>query len=357
MKKINVGIIFGGESTEHEVSRRSAVHVISSLDKTKYNFRLIEVTKDGDFNLYKNYNLDIICKEIVNINNTLSKESVEISKNVFIENNIDVVFPVIHGTGGEDGVIQGFLEMCKIPYVGSGVASSAVGFDKAISKIVFSHADIPQAEYISITIENINFPQLEKDVELQLGYPVFVKPSNGGSSVGIFKVKEQAGLQKAIIDASAYDRKIVVEAFVPGREFECAVFGGFGDVRALGVGEIVPCNEFYDYNAKYVDEDSEGIIPAPVDSSLINEIKRLSIKAFKSVDGYGLARVDFFITEKNQIILNEINTMPGFTSISMYPKIWVWAGKSNTELVTGLIELAIEKKNRYKFLKDFCGEI
>jgi len=356
LKKINVGIIFGGESTEHEVSRRSAVHVILSLDRTKYNFRLIEVTKEGDLILYENDNTDIICNEITDIKNTLSKISIEISNSIFIENEIDVVFPVIHGTGGEDGVIQGFLEMCKIPYVGSGVASSAVGFDKAISKVMFSHAGIPQAEYICVTIENIDFNTLEKEVAARLGYPVFVKPANGGSSVGIFKVIEEAELSIAVKDASAYDRKIVIEAFVPGREFECAVLGGFGKVEALGVGEIVPCNEFYDYNAKYVNEDSVGIIPAPIDDKLINEIKRVSIEAFKAVDGYGLARVDFFITDDGKIILNEINTMPGFTSISMYPKIWVSSGKSNTELMTKLIELAIEKKKKYKFLKDFCGE-
>ncbi|MCK5759141.1 MAG: D-alanine--D-alanine ligase [Clostridiales bacterium] len=356
MKKINVGIIFGGESTEHEVSRRSAVHVITSLDKTKYNFRLIEVTKDGTLNLYENYNTDIICSEIIDINNTLSKKSVEISDGIFIENEIDVVFPVIHGTGGEDGVIQGFLEMCKIPYVGSGVASSAIGFDKALSKVMFSHAGIHQAEYIYITTENIDFCMLEKEVAEQLGYPVFVKPANGGSSVGIFKVKEKTGLRTAVAAASAYDRKIVIEAFVPGREFECAVLGGFSDVEALGVGEIVPCNEFYDYNAKYVNEDSVGIIPAPISNELIEEIKRISIEAFKSVDGYGLARVDFFITDEGSIVLNEINTMPGFTSISMYPKIWVATGKSNTELMTDLIDLAIDKKKNYKFLKDFCGE-
>ncbi len=357
MKKINVGIIFGGESTEHEVSRRSAVHVIMSLDKTKYNFRLIEITKDGSLNLYENYNSDIICSEIIDINNTLSKKSVEISSGIFIENEIDVVFPVIHGTGGEDGVIQGFLEMCKIPYVGSGVASSAIGFDKALSKVMFSHAGIPQAEYIYITTENIDFCMLEKEVTKRLGYPVFVKPANGGSSVGIFKVKEETGLRTAVTEASEYDRKIVIEAFVPGREFECAVLGGFNEVEALGVGEIVPCNEFYDYNAKYVNEDSVGIVPAPISGKLIKEIKRLSTEAFKAVDGYGLARVDFFINDDGSIILNEINTMPGFTNISMYPKIWVAAGKSNTELMTKLIELAIEKKKNYKFLKDFCGEM
>ncbi len=247
--------------------------------------------------------------------------------------------------------------MCKIPYVGSGVASSAIGFDKALSKVMFSHAGIPQAEYIYITTENIDFCMLEKEVTKRLGYPVFVKPANGGSSVGIFKVKEETGLRTAVTEASEYDRKIVIEAFVPGREFECAVLGGFNEVEALGVGEIVPCNEFYDYNAKYVNEDSVGIIPAPISGKLIKEIKRLSTEAFKAVDGYGLARVDFFINDDGSIILNEINTMPGFTNISMYPKIWVAAGKSNTELMTKLIELAIEKKKNYKFLKDFCGEM
>ena len=356
MKKINVGIIFGGESTEHEVSRRSAVHVIDSLDKSKFDFRLIEVTKSGGINMYDKCDADVACKEILNIDNSLGKNKAEISEALFADNDIDIAFPVIHGTGGEDGVLQGFLEMCGIPYVGSPVASSAIGFDKAVSKILFSNAGIPQAVYISITSENVDYKQLLEEVEEKLGYPVFIKPSNGGSSVGIYKVKNSEGLESAVKKASAYDRKIIIEAFVPGREFECAVIGGFEDVTALGVGEIVPCNEFYDYNAKYIDEDSIGIIPAPIESKLIDEIKHLSIKAYKTIGGYGLSRVDFFVTDDGDIILNEINTMPGFTSISMYPKLWVAAGGSNTELMNRLIDLAFERENKYKFLKDYCGE-
>lgn len=356
MDKINVGIIFGGESTEHEVSRRSAVHVIESLDKSKYDFRLIEVTKKGSLNLYEKGSFDILRTEIIKIDNELEKSYAEISQRLFSENKIDVVFPVIHGTGGEDGILQGFLEMCKIPYVGSGVAASAVGFDKAMAKIMFAHEGIPQADYLCVTTENIDYSKIESEVMNKLGYPVFIKPSNGGSSVGIYKVKEESKLKEAIEKALAYDRKIVIEAFVPGREFECAVIGGFNDVIALGVGEIIPCNEFYDYNAKYIDEDSVGVIPAPVEQEITKKIEEFSVRAFKAVDGYGLARVDFFMKENGVIILNEINTMPGFTSISMYPKLWAASGRNNTELITKLIELAFERKHKYKFLKNYCGD-
>lgn len=356
MSKIIVGVIFGGESTEHEVSRRSAVHVISSLDKSKYDFRLFEVNKSGCFFLYSVCDTEVMCREIVNIENGLIKTAVNKSENIFSDNSIDVVFPVIHGTGGEDGVLQGFLDTCGIPYVGSGVASSAVGFDKAMSKIMFSHAGIPQAEYMCITRENVDFNELQKEVEERFGYPVFIKPANGGSSVGIYKVKDRRTFKNAVLNAFAYDRKVIIEEFVPGREFECAVIGSYSEVTALGVGEIVPCNEFYDYNAKYIDENSIGIIPAPIKKEFMEKIESFSVRAFRAIDGYGLARVDFFMTDNGKVTLNEINTMPGFTSISMYPKLWTASGKSNMELMTKLIELAFERKNNYRFLKDFCKE-
>ena len=356
MDKITVGIIFGGESTEHEVSRRSAVHIIKSLDKTRYDYKLIEVSKSAEVYVYDDCEVNKLCNGITDIDNKLGKSPVSLSEGVFTENGIDVVFPVIHGTGGEDGVLQGFLEICGIPYAGSGVAASAVGFDKAMAKVIFAHSGIPQAEYICIKTEEINYDVLMGDVSEKLGYPVFVKPSNGGSSVGIYKVKDKSGLIKAVENASRYDRKIIIEAFVPGREFECAVLGGYCYAEALGVGEIVPCNEFYDYNAKYVDEDSLGIIPAPIEKDKIDKIKELSLRAFKAIDCYGLARVDFFMTEDGKIVLNEINSMPGFTSISMYPKLWNAAGNDSTGLVTKLIELAFERKDNYRFLKDYQGD-
>lgn len=332
------------------------MHVIASLDKSKYDFALIEVTKTGGLNFYESNSMDVLCNEIANTDNGLKKTSVTLSKAIFDNNEIDVVFPVIHGTGGEDGVLQGFLEMCGIPYVGSGVLSSAVGFDKVISKILFSHENIPQADYLCISTENAECERLRDEVKEKLGYPVFVKPANGGSSVGIYKVRDEKSLCGAVEKAAYYDRKIIIEAFVPGREFECAVIGGFNHVEAFGVGEIVPCNEFYDYNAKYVDEDSIGIIPAPIDENKIEEIKRLAVKAFKAIDGYGLARVDFFMTDEGRVVLNEINTMPGFTSISMYPKLWMAFGKGKAELMTELIELAFQRKENYKFLKDYREE-
>ena len=360
MDKINVGIFFGGVSTEHEVSRRSAVHVITSLDRNKYDFTLFEVSKEGELFRYDPEfgSIDRLCKEIVKLDNQLIKNRSEYTEKIFTDNRIDVVFPVIHGTGGEDGVLQGFFELCGIPYVGSGVMGSALGFDKVAAKIVFEHYGIPQADYLCIESEKLDddIISIKKEIAGVLNYPVFVKPANGGSSVGIYQVKREEDIESALRNASKYDRKIIIEKFVAGREFECAVLGGYVDIKVLGTGEIIPCNEFYDYNAKYVDEDSVSIIPAPIEPVKISEIEELAAKAFKAVDCYGLARIDFFMTDEGEIILNEINTMPGFTSISMYPKLWEAMNSSKSALITKLIELAFERKEKYTFLKDYCGE-
>ena len=344
MDKINVGIIFGGESTEHEVSRRSAVHVIESLDKLKYSFRLIEVTKKGSLNLYNESRTDVICEKILQIDNKLKKKPVEISESLFYENKIDVVFSVIHGTGGEDGVLQGFLEMCGIPYVGSGVAASAVGFDKAMAKIMFAHEGIPQADYISVATENIDYKKLGDEVADRLGYPVFVKPSSGGSSVGIYKVKDEVGLSAAINKAAAYDRKIIIEEYIPGREFECAVIGGFNNAEALGVGEIIPCNEFYDYAAKYLDGESDLLIPAPIPRETAERVRLLATEAYQAIDCAGMARADFLLDRHTgALYVNEVNTIPGFTPISMYSKLWEASGISYPDLIDRLIQLALER--------------
>ncbi|MFO7611829.1 MAG: D-alanine--D-alanine ligase family protein [Clostridia bacterium] len=360
MKKLNVGIIFGGVSTEHEVSRRSAVHIIKSLDKSRYDFALFEIAKNGEFYIYENPgpDLDAFCKGMVHVGNSLKKKAAAISGETFAVYGIDVVFPVIHGTGGEDGVLQGLLETLQIPYVGSGVLSSALCFDKAFAKIIFRHHGIPQVEYICATLDEIesNTPAICMAAGMKLGFPVFVKPANGGSSVGIYKAGDLGSLEKAVRKAARYDKKVLIEKGVAGRELECAVFGGYEEVMALGVGEIVPCNEFYDYNAKYIDEGSQVIIPAVIDDATIGLIKETAVRAFKALDCHGLARIDFFLAEDGTVYLNEINTMPGFTSISMYPKLWEARGNSGEALVSGLIDLAFEKKDKYAFLKEYSGD-
>ncbi|MBN2558425.1 MAG: D-alanine--D-alanine ligase [Clostridia bacterium] len=359
MKKLNVGIIFGGVSTEHEVSRRSAVHIIKALDKSRFGFALFEIAKNGDFYIYENPgpDLDAFCANIVHVDNRLSKIPAAVSGDTFREHGIDVVFPVIHGTGGEDGVLQGFLETLRIPYVGGGVLSSALCFDKAFAKIIFAHHGIPQVEYICATLDEIeaNAPAICMAAAEKLGFPVFVKPANGGSSVGIYKTRDSGSLEKAMRKAAKYDRKVLIEKGVAGRELECAVFGGYEEVLALGVGEVVPCNEFYDYNAKYIDKGSKVIIPAAIDDATAGLVKETAVRAFKALDCHGLARIDFFLAGDGAVYLNEINTMPGFTSISMYPKLWEACGNTGGALVSGLIDLAFEKKEKYAFLKDYSG--
>jgi D-alanine-D-alanine ligase len=248
----------------------------------------------------------------------------------------------MHGLNGEDGTIQGLFEMAGIPYAGCNVLSSAVGMDKAVSKVLFEHAGIPQGRYIVVKRPDIeeNFKAIAGRVRDELGYPCFIKPSNAGSSVGISKVKEPAGLLQALKIAGQYDRKILIEEFINGREAECAVLG-YDTPVASTVGEVIPCNEFYDYNAKYMGGDSKIIIPAALDKETLETIRQYAVSAFKALDCSGLSRVDFFVEKQTgKVYINEINTMPGFTSISMYPKLWAASGLPYGQLLDRLIELA-----------------
>lgn len=336
MSKIKVAVIYGGMSTEHEVSINSAKNVIENLDKNRYEINQILIGKDGEF-------LDKNNKPIKNIIHELKSS--------------DVVFPVLHGLYGEDGTIQGMLEMLNIPYVGCKVLASSVGMDKVYTKMVFDKAKIPQAKYIYIKNENIYVNdeleemKLENDeivnlVEKKLKFPVFVKPSNSGSSVGVTKASNPSELIQSIQNASLFDRKVLIEEAINGQEVECAVLGN-DNVEATTVGEIKSAENFYSYDAKYKNAESKTVIPADIPSERINEIKRLAIKAFKSIDGSGLSRVDFFVEkDTKKIYINEINTMPGFTSISMYPKLWENEGLKYPELLDKLIELAIEYKKK-----------
>ena len=328
---IKVAVIYGGMSTEHDVSVVSAKNVIDNLNIGKYEIHKIEISKTGEW--LSNG------KRIKNIVEELQK--------------VDVVFPVLHGLYGEDGTIQGMLELLRIPYVGCKVLASSVCMDKVYTKYVLNQAKIKMAKFVYIKNENIYVDDDLEEIELQndeiinmvekkLGFPVFVKPSNSGSSVGVTKANNGAELIKAIQTAIKYDKKVLIEEAIVGKEVECAVLGN-DKVLASTVGEILSAEDFYTYDAKYKNSESKTVIPADIPKEVIDEIKRIAIKAFKTVDGSGLARVDFFVqNETNKIYLNEINTMPGFTSISMYPKLWEHEGLSYSELLDQLIKLALD---------------
>ena len=345
MNKIKIGVIFGGMSTENEVSCISGASVIKHLNKEKYNVFPIYIDKIG--NWYKVKLEDI-------------EKSEELENKEHIENligylkKLDILFPILHGLYGEDGTIQGLFELLKIPYVGCGVLASSVGMDKVYTKLIFEKANINQAKYIYIRKYNEKYIYIDEEfneriLELEdiakitndkLRFPVFVKPSNSGSSVGINKAHNIEELKNAIVEAGKYDNKILIEEGIVGKEVECAVLGN-EDVISSCVGEIKSADEFYSYDAKYNNENSKTLIPAEISEENSKEIQKLAIKAFKAISGRGLSRVDFFIEDKTEkIYINEINTLPGFTSISMYPKLFEAVGISYEKLLDNLIELA-----------------
>lgn len=349
MKKLKLGVIFGGMSTENEVSCVSGVSVIKNLNKDKYDIFPIYIDKNGNW------------FEVQNIE-TNEKIGEELEDKITIDNimeylkTFDVIFPVLHGLYGEDGTIQGVFELLKIPYVGCGVLASSVGMDKVYTKIIFDKAGIKQTKYVYLRKykddyiyidENfnervLNLEDISKIIIEKLKYPMFVKPSNSGSSVGINKVNNREELEKAIVEASEFDRKILIEEGINGREVECAVLGN-EEVISSCVGEIIAADEFYSYDAKYNNQESKTLIPANISKEKSEEIQKLAIKAFKSIDGKGLSRVDFFIeNETEKIYINEINTLPGFTNISMYPKLFNQDGIGYTELLDKLIELSLK---------------
>lgn len=330
---IRLGIIYGGISTEHDVSIMSAKSIIENLDKNKYEIHELYINEYGKWFEIK----DGEKEEIYNLIWTLKE--------------LDVVFPVLHGIGGEDGTIQGMLEILKVPYIGCGVLASAIGMDKIYTKIIFGKAEIPQTKYIGIykkedeyyiQKENMEEEKLEiEKITSILKFPMFVKPSNSGSSVGVKKAKDVKELKLAIENASQYDKKIIIEEEINGKEVECAILEDENKIIASTVGEIKSAEEFYSFDAKYNIPDSKTIVPANIEQKQIEEINKMAIKAFKAIDGRGLARVDFFIeNDSKKIYINEINTMPGFTDISMYPKLFGNEGISYSKLLDKLIELA-----------------
>lgn len=351
---LKLGVIFGGMSTEHDVSIASGTSVIQNLSKEKYEIHPIYIGEDGAW-----YEYTMPVREITRLSVGDKLTQIKPITNV-VEylKTIDVAFPVLHGLYGEDGTIQGMLELLRIPYVGCRVLGSSVCMDKVYTKIVLEKAGIPQAKFIYIKANKkegttvfqyineqfeereITVTQIAQKIEETIQFPVFVKPSNSGSSVGVHKASNEKELEKALLDASQYDAKILLEEEIVGREIESAVLGN-DEIKVTCVGEVLSAEDFYTFEAKYQNAASCTVIPAQVDEEKQKEIQELAIRAFKAVDGKGLSRVDFFIRKSdNQVFLNEINTMPGFTQISMYPQLWEANGLSYTELLDKLIELA-----------------
>jgi len=398
MKKLRVGILFGGRSGEHEVSLLSAASVFSAIDKNKYEVVPIGITKEGHWvtasdaqRLLAGQGVPaapthrragdpeatpgaavlakgeavIVPPEPQSHGGPLNPLQTDAASHALSRRaadraiNVDIIFPVLHGTFGEDGTIQGLLELADMPYVGAGVLGSAAGMDKDIMKALFRAAGLPLVKHVTILRGDwaAQPKEVRRRIERQLKYPVFVKPANLGSSVGISKVHDSSQLASGIEEAAKFDRKIVIEQGVGGkkqkaRELECSVLGNDHPEASLP-GEIVPSKEFYDYEAKYLDEGSELVIPARLTQRESKTVQQLAIRAFQAVDCSGLARVDFLMEPKTRrIYVNEINTMPGFTAISMYPKLWAASGLSYSQLIERLIELGMErhqekKKNQY----------
>jgi len=363
MNKLRVGILFGGKSAEHEVSLQSARNIFDAIDREKYEPVLIGIDKSGRWLLNDESSFLIHANDPKRIRLNTSSDAVALVpqsrgtiSNLSAPKNdnandiaIDVIFPVLHGPFGEDGTVQGLLKLADIPFVGSGVLASAVGMDKDVMKRLLRDAGLPIGKFRVLCADD-DVPSYE-EVSSELGTPLFVKPANMGSSVGVSKVKKEKEYYQAVGDALEYDTKVVIEEFIPGRELECSVLGG-SEIIASIPGEVKTRHEFYSYNAKYIDKrGAELIIPAKVSVGISQRVQELAIAVFKTLCCDGLARVDFFLKKDGSVIVNEINTMPGFTKISMYPKLWNYSGISYTQLIDKLICLALERFEKEKQLK------
>ncbi|QQR77871.1 MAG: D-alanine--D-alanine ligase [Candidatus Moraniibacteriota bacterium] len=358
-KKVKVGIIFGGKSAEHEVSLQSAKNVIDAIDKDKYEPVLIGVDKKGKWPLVESskFLLRSGNPELITLNNETGQSIALVPQSEGrIENldthesnqSIDVAFPILHGPFGEDGTVQGLLKLANIPFVGASVLGSAVGMDKDIMKRLLRDAEIPIGKFLTFTERDI--PRYEEVVK-NLGLPFFIKPANMGSSVGVSKVVEEKDFEKAIKEAFKYDRKILIEENIEGREIECSILGNDDPVASVP-GEVISNHDFYSYEAKYRDEHGTILeIPAKLPEETRKRVQMLAVKTFKTLSCEGLGRIDFFLKKNGDILVNEINTMPGFTSASMYPKLWEASGISYTELIDRLIQLAQERFNKEQKLK------
>ncbi len=358
-KKIRVGILFGGKSAEHEVSLQSARNVIEAIDKEKYHPVLIGIDKSGKWLL--NESSDVLLNssdpQLIKLNQSgdhvalIPQNGGKVSSltGSGADEQVDVVFPILHGPLGEDGTVQGLLKLAGVPFVGACVLGSAIGMDKDVMKRLLRDAKLPISDFVTLKLNEAvpSYPSIAET----LGIPFFVKPANLGSSVGVNKVRKEAEYEKAIGIAFDYDNKILIEEYVEGRELECSVLGNDSPMASVP-GEIIPTHEFYSYEAKYIDEKGAILeIPAKVSEALTGKIQQLAIETFKTLSCEGLARVDFFLRNNNEIVVNEINTIPGFTAISMYPRLWQASGISYQELIDRLIQLALERFKKEKRLK------
>lgn len=353
MNKISVCILFGGISPEHEVSLRSAESVLNNLDSEKYHIFPVGITRQGEWILYGDTDysklptgqwLQCEANRPAAISPVRGQGLLTFEEDCVVRQRIDVVFPVLHGENGEDGSVQGLLQLAGIPCVGPAVASSATCMDKTLTKLVCDNAGIPQAAWELVTAESLETrsDKVMDRIEARFSYPVFVKPAGTGSSVGVAKAKDRAALEKALFNAAQFDRKVLVEEFICGREVEVAVLGNDSPVASI-CGEVEAGAEFYDYEAKYISDCSTLHIPARIDEVTGEKVRDLAIRAYKALGCRGLSRVDFFVTfEGNDIVFNEINTLPGFTSISMYPKLFEASGIPYSQLLDRLLELAGE---------------
>ncbi|MBQ9148778.1 MAG: D-alanine--D-alanine ligase [Oscillospiraceae bacterium] len=353
MNKLSVCILFGGMSPEHEVSLRSAESVLNNIDHEKYNVYPVGITKEGDWIIFGGTDYSELpsgawLNNPANRRGTISPIRGQglfcFEGDCVVRERIDVVFPVLHGANGEDGAIQGLLQLAGIPYVGPHIAASAVSMDKTLTKLVVDHAQVPQAAWHLVRRSDLkhHVESVVAALEQKFTYPMFVKPAGTGSSVGVSKAANQEALVKALHDAAAFDDKVLVEEFIHGREVEVAVMGNDNPV-ASGCGEIDSGAEFYDYDAKYVTDTSTAYIPARIPEDVEEQVRELAVKVYGAIGCQGLSRVDFFVTyEDNRIVFNEINTLPGFTSISMFPKLFAASGIPYGQLIDELLQLAVE---------------
>ncbi len=353
MRKLNVCVLFGGISPEHEVSLRSAESVLNNMDREKYNIFPVGITKEGDWILFGGDDYSLLpsgeWKEHpgnrrATISPVRGQGLLSFEGDCVVREQIDVVFPVLHGENGEDGAMQGLLQMAGIPYVGPHVAASAVAMDKTLTKLVVDNAQVTQAAWQLVRNSDLQtrMEEILESIENRFTYPVFVKPAGTGSSVGVSKAETRDALKDALLQAGIYDEKILVEEFIDGREVEVAVMGNDSPV-ASEVGEIDSGAEFYDYDAKYINDTSVAYIPARVTEEVAEELREKAVTVYQAIGCRGLSRVDFFVTYRdNRVVFNEINTLPGFTSISMYPKLFAASGIPYSQLIDQLLQLAME---------------
>jgi D-alanine-D-alanine ligase len=362
-RKIRLGLVFGGKSAEHEVSLMSAKNIFAGLDKQKYDILLIGIDKKGEWHVKEASSFLLNADSAEHVKLGASQQSIALMPRSDSQRlvgysgsalqsalDVDVLFPILHGSQGEDGTLQGLLKLLDIPFVGAGVLGSAVGMDKDVMKRLLRDAGIPVGKFLTVRAGNQSTFSFEH-VAAALGLPFFVKPANAGSSVGICKVKSKADYDKALADAFLYDRKVICEEFIEGRELECSVLGNDHPVASVP-GEIIPHHEFYSYEAKYLDPEGATFhIPAQVSAACVQQLQQIALDAYQVLCCEGMARIDFFLKADGSLLVNEINTLPGFTKISMYPKLWEASGLGYAELLDRLVALAMERHAKEVALK------